>query len=710
MTALGGSSLTLGLSKLVPMSVAVAILLTIVVISYRQTLFAYPSGGGSYIVSRENLGEYPSLIAGASLLVDYVLTVAVSISAGVAAIISLPAFRGLVDQRVLVCIALIGLLTAANLRGLKESGRMFAAPTYLYVVSLTLLVTYGLARSFFGHIDPVPFDQEAFEGSRQVGGGLGLFLLLRGFSSGAIALTGVEAISNGVPAFRKPESRNAAITMSVMATMLGTLFVGVSVLAHHLHPYPSQEETVISQMARAVYGGGPLYVILQFATAGILTLAANTAYADFPRLSSIIAKDGYLPRQFANLGDRLVFSNGILFLAVAASGLIIAFGGITNALIPLYAVGVFTSFTLSQAGMVRHHRKEQEEGWRRGMVINGVGAVATFIVLLIVAITKFAVGAWLPIVVIPLIIALFKAIKRHYVQVSTARSIVPADVRLPPARHTFVVLVGHVDRGVVAAIGYAQSLRPDHVVALHIADDGEDHERIHREWQAFGFDVPLEIIDSPYRELVAPMERYLDELDARWRSDRITVVIPEFVLGVKKLSNILHGQSGLALKLALLERPNTVVISVPFHVGSLEHDFRVANEPSLRPPAHAKTPSPAGLLAPLEELDRHRIAARFTDGGAANERVPLAQVTPRERVRVAGEVTGMRVVPRAGSPWLEVAISDGSATALLMFTGRRRIAGMDPGRGVEVIGVARSERGRLVFLNPYYTLLASTGH
>src|SRR5437588_7274227 len=344
-TAVGGSSLALGLSHLVPISIVVAILLTIVVTSYRQTIFAYPSGGGSYLARRETLGEYPSLIAGASLLVASILTVAVSISAGVAAIVSLPQFQSLVSDRVAIGLILIAMITLANLRGIKESGRVFAVPTYIYIVSLTLLVGYGLARVYLGHVKPIPFDPHKAVATATTGGTLGLFILLKGFSSGAVALTGVEAISNGVPAFRRPKSRNAATTIVWMGVILGTLFFGVSVLAHHLHPYPSHDETVISQMGRAVYGGGPFYWILQFSTAAILTLAANTAYADFPRLSSIIARDGYLPRQFANRGDRLVFSNGILFLAVAASILIIAFGGLTNALIPLYAVGVFTAFT-----------------------------------------------------------------------------------------------------------------------------------------------------------------------------------------------------------------------------------------------------------------------------------------------------------------------------------------------------------------------------
>src|SRR3954470_12316556 len=543
--AVGGSSLALGLSKLIPIAIIVAVLLAIVSFSYRQTIFAYPSGGGSYIVSRENLGEMPSLVAGASLLVDYILTVAVSISSGVAAVISIPSLRFLEGERVLLCPGMVALVTVANLRGMKESGKMFAVPTYVYIVSLLGLVVYGLARSWFDHIDPVPFDpSHAAEVTKLTGGSLGLLVLLRGFSSGAVALTGVEAISDGVPAFQRPESKNAATTLTWMVTILGTLFLGVSLLAHHLHPFPSHEETVISQMGRAVFGGGAFYWILQLSTCLILALAANTAYADFPRLSSIIAADGFLPRQFANRGDRLVFSNGVVFLACAASVLIIIFGGITTALIPLYAIGVFTSFTLSQSGMVRRHMRLKQPGWRYGVAVNGLGAVATLIVAIIVGVTKFTRGAWVPIVAVPLIITLFKTIKNHYRGISSALLISPEDVPPPPARHTFVVLVGNVHRGVIDAINYAKSLRPEHVVALHISDDQDEHERIHAEWDRFGFDIPLEIIDSPYRALVEPVERHLDQLDARYGSDRTTVLIPEFVVGVKRLSNLLHGQSG----------------------------------------------------------------------------------------------------------------------------------------------------------------------
>ncbi len=576
-TAVGASSLALGLNVLIPISIAVAVLLAIVVTSYRQTIYAYPSGGGSYVVCRENLGEMPSLIAGASLLVDYILTVAVSISAGVAAIVSIPAFQGLQTHRVELGLALIVLISVANLRGIKESGRIFAVPTYIYIIMLSLLVGYGLFESFFGHLGKVPFDAKAFAGANEFGGSLTIFIILKGFSSGAVALTGVEAISNGVPAFRRPESKNAAITLMWMAIILGVLFFGVSLLAHRTSPYPSHEQTVFSQLGLLVFGNGPLYVILQFATAAILTLAANTAYADFPRLSSIIARDGYLPRQLANRGDRLVFSNGVLVLASAAALLIIAFGGLTNALIPLYAVGVFTSFTLSQFGMVRHHRQEKEKGWKRNVVINGFGSVATGIVLLIVATTKFKNGAWVPLVVIPLIILLFKSIHRHYKTVAEGLKVTP-DFKVRKMNHTVVVLVGSVHRGVLEALAYAKSLRPNKLLALSVVSDEEEQAKIEAAWEQYQMDIPLEILYSPYRELARPVLRYVDELDAQRDNDIVTIVIPEFVVG-SWWGQLLHNQSALFLKGRLLFRKNTVVTSVPYHVEELPNSRGKKVEP-----------------------------------------------------------------------------------------------------------------------------------
>jgi amino acid transporter len=550
------------------LAVAVAILLVLVTTSYRQTIFAYPSGGGSYIVSRENLGENPALVAGASLMVDYILTVAVSVSAGVAAIVSIPQFEGLEKHRVAVCLGIVLLITLANLRGVKESGRLFAFPTYAYILILTAMVFLGLTRTYFhwfGGIKPIPFDKtKAVRGLQEFGGSLGLYILLRGFSSGAVALTGVEAISNGVPAFRRPESKNAATTLTWMATILGTLFLGVSVLAHHLRPFPSDKVTVFSEMGKQVFGNNFVFWFLQLATAAILTLAANTAYADFPRLSSIIARDGYLPRQLANRGDRLVFSNGVIVLAGMAGVLIFVFGGKTDALIPLYAVGVFTAFTLSQLGMVRHHQRVREPHWKRGVAINGAGSIATALVTVIFAYTKFGEGAWIPIIVIPVIVALFKAIHHHYAGVAAGLS-VPETYRPRRMNHTVVVLVGTVHRGVLEALAYAKSLHPDRLLAVTVVSDEEEQERIEGQWAAREIDVPLEIVHSPYRELTRPILRFVDELDARYENTIITVVLPEFVVG-SWWSQLLHNQSALFLKGRLLFRKGTVVTSVPYHL------------------------------------------------------------------------------------------------------------------------------------------------
>ena len=520
----------------------------------------------------------------------------------------------------LLGLLLIVLITVVNLRGTKESGTLFAFPVYMYIVILSYLVLYGLWRTYFGELAEIQFDPEKAEIGRELGGSLGLFLLLKGFSSGAVALTGVEAIADGVPAFRKPGPRNAATTMMVMATILGSLFFGVSVLAHHVKPFPSHDETVLSQLGRTVFGEGLIYVILQMSTVAILTLAANTAYADFPRLSSIIARDGYLPRYLGNRGDRLVFSNGILVLAVAASGLIIAFGGITTALIPLYAVGVFTSFTLRQTGMVVPHRRTRGPGWKLGTAISAVGALATFTVLLIVAITKFSAGAWVPIVVVPLIIALFSAIKRHYTRVASSLEIKPEEVRPQPFNHTVVVLVGRVHRGVIQAMAYARSMRPEHLIALYISSEDDDRTEIERQWRDFHMDVPLEIKFSRYRDLVGPVMEYLDELDERWDNDTITVVVPEFVVG-KWYEHLLHNQSALMLKGRLLFREGTVVTSVPYHVDG----YGVA--PPGRPSREKmSTASPAAAPADAAlEAERNGEGDR---AGPAAEPKPSADPAP----------------------------------------------------------------------------------
>jgi amino acid transporter len=549
--------------NLVPISILVIILLIIVVSSYRQTIYAYPNGGGSYIVSRENLGRSPSLVAGASMLVDYILTVAVSVSAGVAAIVS--AFGNLAPYRVEICVAFIFLITLANLRGLKESGALFAPPTYLYIISLASLIIVGLYKVYFKDLGPIDhsdeYAKELLSGQKT----LTLFFFLKAFSSGAVALTGIEAVADGVPAFEKPEPKNASKTLLWMAVILGTSFLGLSVLAQKLEPIKDHEGnvkiTVLAQMAEQVYGGRNIFFyITQFATFGILILAANTAYADFPRLSSIIAKDNFLPRQLANRGDRLVFSNGVIFLGLASAVLVISFGGIVNALIPLYAVGVFTGFTLSQFGMLVRHRNLKEPGWQARAFFSGVGALTTFAVAGTVVVVKFTDGAWIPAIVIPTMMAIFLAINRHYMRVRSFLKIEEGYIA-PRRTHTVVVLVGSVNKGVLQAVKYAESLRPDKILAISVVGSQEDKEKLDADWAKYNMTVELEMLTDDFRNLTDSILTRINQLDDQFSDDIITVVIPEFVTALR--SQWLHNQSALSIKARLLYRPNTVVTSVP---------------------------------------------------------------------------------------------------------------------------------------------------
>jgi amino acid transporter len=549
---------------LIPIAIVVCVLLAIVVVSYRQTIHAYPSGGGAYIVSRENLGAIPALVAGSSLLVDYILTVAVSVAGGVLAIRTATGFDS--KWTVPVCLACVLLMTVVNLRGVKESGAAFAGPTYFYIVMLLILLVTGFYRVFVQHIGPIPqklLSKEAIEQSKLTKS-LGLYMLLRAFSSGAVALSGVEAVSNGVPAFKQPESKNAANTLVWMGVILGSCFLGVSILAAKLKPFRGDKDgNGLGLMAEHIFGGkGTLFWMLMVGTFLILILAANTAYADFPRLASIIARDGYLPRQFFNRGARLVFSNGVIFLAAVASVLIIVFNGDISKLIPLYAFGVFTGFTLSQSGMVRHHLKLKEEGWRVALVINGVGALSTGLIAGIVVVSKFTEGAWIPAALIPIMVFAFRAIGKHYKR-SRGAVVAPVGYRAPRETHTMVVLVGGVNKGVLRAVQYARSLNPDRILAVTVASNDEERKAVEDQWKAFDVPIELHTVYSPYRELTRPILQFIDELDERHQDDIITVVIPEFVTSWS--TQWLHNGSAFALKAKLLYRPHTAVVSVPIH-------------------------------------------------------------------------------------------------------------------------------------------------
>ena len=547
------------LGLVTPIGVVIAMTLAIVVFSYRQTIHAYPSGGGAYIVPKDNLGTRPSLIAAASLLIDYVLTVAVSVAAGVAALTS--AFPQWVPYRIEIALAFVAVLTIGNLRGVRESGRIFAVPTYFFIVTILAMLGAGAWRYLTGAI--VPPHELAHPASAT--GLLTTFALLTAFSNGCTAMTGVEAVSNGVPAFRPPESRNAAATLVAMGLLSILMFMGITLLAHAYALVPNETETIVSQLARATFGGGTaLYYGTQAATMLILVLAANTAYADFPRLASIVARDRFLPRQFTNQGDRLAFSNGILILSVLAAVLLVGFRGDTHALIPLYMIGVFVSFTLSQAGMVVHWRRVGGPGWRTSAFVNGFGALVTGVVLVIVAVTKAAEGAWLIILMIPALVALFTTTRRHYDHVAaelTLRDWEPESV----SRHVVIVPIGGIQRAVVKALRYASSLSTD-VRAVYVEMDPAGARAMRDQWPRWSQGVSLVVLESPYRSLMEPLLDYVDQIQREDPSAYVTVILPEFVPH-RLWQQLLHNQHALLIKAALLFRPNVVVTSVPFHLG-----------------------------------------------------------------------------------------------------------------------------------------------
>jgi amino acid transporter len=555
-----------------PITVAIVVVLAIVVTSYQQTIRAYPNGGGSYIVASDNLGPVPGLIAAGALLTDYVLTVAVSIAAGVAALTSI--FPALFDIRVAIGVAFVGMLWLGNLRGIRESATLFAIPTYVYLLAIYGLIGFGLWRVATGTLPPYHAPAATAAGATQA---LGLVLILRAFASGSVALTGTEAVSNGVPAFRPPEWVNARSVLVLMGVFFGTIFLGISFLAGQLVviPDPTEQQTVVSQIAATLVGDGtPYHYLIQISTALLLVLAANTAFADFPRLASILGKDRFLPRQFQFRGDRLAFSVGIMVLAVLAAVLIIGFSGSVTNLIPLYTVGVFVAFTLSQAGMVRHwwRMRFTERGWRWRAVLNGTGAVATGLVAIIVAAAKFALGAWMILVLIPLLVAMMWAISRHYrsveaaLDVDTTRGLAPLPLRKPP--HV-VVPISRLDQAALSALAYARSISPE-VTALHVAADREAVEAMKRRWEEWGADIKLVIVESPYRALIAPLLAYLDAAERMDPTRPTTVLLAEFV--PRHIWEYpLHNQTALRLKLRLFFRPNTVVVDVPYHLKPKRH-------------------------------------------------------------------------------------------------------------------------------------------
>lgn len=582
---------TLALSYVVSISGVIVALLVIVALSYRQTIFAYPHGGGSYTVARENLGAMPGLIAAAALLTDYILTVAVSISAGVAAMTS--AYSSLAPHAVLICVVATLLLMTVNLRGVRESGIVFSVPTYVFIALMLLLIGAGVYGGIVGRdaapaapmrVDPISASHHA------AGFPIGFaftFLMLRAFAEGCVAMTGTEAISNGVGAFKAPAARNAAATLSWMAAILAAFFLGISYLAQHYQVMPTQTETVLSQLGRHIFGRGWLYFALQYSTFALLVLAANTAFADFPRLSSILAQDGYMPRQFAARGDRLAFSNGIIVLSLIACLLVWLFRGDTSALIPLYAIGVFVCFTLSQAGMVVRWFRVRGAGWRWRAALNGVGALATAAVAVVQVATKFTSGAWIVVLIIPLIILLLRKIHRHYE--FFAREVrYEGHAPLMFLHHTVVVPVNGITKPTSGALVYATTISED-VRALYVEVDPDAAARLKQQWSDWDVGVELVVAPSPYRSILRPIADYVKGLIDRGESDLITVVVPE-VVPRKWWEHLLHNKTALFIKAAFLFRPNVVVTSVPYLLG---HSPRLTERLRLDEMAHDDSGDPA---------------------------------------------------------------------------------------------------------------------
>lgn len=575
---------TIAFGYVFPISIVIVGLLAIVVISYEQIIHAYPNGGGAYIVASDNLGKFPALVAAAALLTDYILTVSVSISSGVAQIVS--AYPQLFNYRVPMAVMFVLLIMVINLRGVRESGAAFAIPSYFFIVIMFLTIGTGLFRMFTGTLGDVVNPPE-IEHFGEAISGVTLFLLLHAFSSGTTALTGVEAISNGITAFKEPRSRNAGITLILMAFILGMLFIGISFLTREIHAVPSEAETVISQLARTIYNGqGTFYLMVIIGTTVILILAANTAFAGFPRLSAMLAEDGYMPRQLTYRGSRLVYSYGIVFLAGAAAVLIIVFQASVTRLIPLYAIGVFLSFTLAQAGMARRwyrsgklaptgdkgeaagprHELRYEKGWFIKMLSNGFGAFCTAIVMAVFAVTKFRDGAWVVLILTPILISIFLWIHRHYVTVASSLSL--EKYGEPPPynlRHRVLVPISNVHQGTLAALRYARMLSDD-ITAIHISMEPGDTEKVRKKWETWGRGTRLVIVDSPYRLFVEPLLGYIEEiLASRQANETITIVVPHFVPS-KRVHNALHMQTSEILRRELLATPGVVITEVPYQI------------------------------------------------------------------------------------------------------------------------------------------------
>jgi amino acid transporter len=694
----------------VPITTALLVVLFFLILSYRQTIKAYPTAGGAYMVTRDNFGLLPAQVAGVALLTDYVLTVSVSVAAGTAALASaFPVF----DPWILwISIAFVVVIAWGNLRGVRESGKLFALPTYFFIVNMAILIGVGVFKSFHGGLARANYAHAT--GLMHVGsktGGLimgaGLALVLHSFASGGAAVTGVEAISNGVPAFRKPEWQNARRTLVIMGSLLGVMFLGLSIMDAKMHviPFELGTPTVISQIGKLAYGGGitgnVLYYCLQAGTMLILVLAANTSFADFPRLASFHAGDNFMPRQLTKRGHRLVFSNGIIFLAIAAIVLLLATDAKVDRLIPLYAIGVFTSFTLSQAGMARHHIREKEQGWRWGLFVNGFGAFLSLVVDLVIAVFKFRHGAWVIVVFVPIMVVLLVRLAKQYETEDHALAHdVPKAVAAPVRKRLVVmVFVDRLDLAVARAMQFGRALRPDELRAVHFVIDQHHADELAAEWREHGLtNLGLELIDCPDRRLTrSAVEVVAHELSSG--DSEVCVLLPE-----RKFNGawhrILHDQTAESLSREISRLPHANVTIVPFHFddrGEIAVTIDYA-PPPVNGNGHAHG-NGNGKVKAVAKPSADTLSITRPAGTT-----PIGDVRCRQHVKVHGRVRALRVEPLGGSPCLECTVVDDSGGVSVVFFGRRQIEGITIGASVTVEGMAIDHHGRLAIVNPMYEL------
>lgn len=696
----------------VPITIALLVVLGFLILSYRQTIKEYPSAGGAYIVTKDNFGKVPALVAGVSLLTDYVLTVAVSVAAGTAALAS--AIPGLSSWMVPISVSFIAIIAFGNLRGVKESGKVFAVPTYFFLLNMVLLLAAGTFRLLGGGLPKQSAHQAGLVKIGSPGSGLlmgaALFVVLKAFASGGAAVTGVEAISNGVPAFREPSWKNARTTLVVMGSLLGVMFLGLSILAGAIHalPFDKGTPTVISQVAKVVYGetaaGHLLFYLLQAGTMLILVLAANTSFADFPRLASFAAADGFMPRQLNKRGHRLVFSNGIMSLAIAATVLVVATDAKVSRLIPLYAIGVFTSFTLSQGGMAKHHWTRREPGWRKGLFVNGMGAVLSLIVDVIIAATKFSEGGWVIIVAVPILVMLLLRLNRQYVhETSELRHDAKQAASAPILRrHVVLIFVDNLDLAAARAIQYARSLTPDELRAVHFALDTAHADELRQAWSDLGLSrVALDIIECPDRRLTRAAVNVVAEALGDGDTE-VTILLPRLEYD-RSWHQLLHDRSARAMAAALADVPHANVTFIPYHLSSGRRARPVIDDMAVGGALVAKA-----AAKPARKRDQ-ALPTVPPSLHIPSDAVPIAQVKHRSRVKVVGRVHQVRVQPRAGIATMQVTLSDGTGEIQIVFLGRRHIPGISPGTFMSAEGVVGEHSSRLEMLNPDYNLLVPEG-